>query len=339
MYLELADKYLNGLKVLDNNLESIERQRDNIIKGVNKVSDDIYSLSKPIDDQAYVMLANSKTKQNLKSTAIIGGVSLAVKAFSSIFNFVGETYANIKVDYLLGELIKKKQEVAKAKIGFAQDALDWSNKNIDKSLTILNKDISRFVDNYNEDKVLYFIGRKAAFERSYKCLHIHYLATFLIKIYSDWLNKADNYAISGKPTKKEVLNDLIKRENGIFGTNFSADNFRNELLKVPLKANVLLFLENEDLFEMIPLEFTEFLRVKKKLDKNSVANSAIVKNTTFIKKRKINQKKNFTIFISYSLILISITLLYYWNTWGWWNLLMVPLIIVLIIVAIIIRID
>lgn len=339
MYLELVDKYLNGLQVLDNNIESIERQRNNIINGVNKVSDDIYSLSNPIDDQAYLMLAKSKTKQNFKSTAIVYGASLAVKAFSGIFNFVGETYANIKVDYLLGQLIKKKQEVAKAKIGFAQEVLDWSNNNIDKSLTLLNIDISRFVENYNEDKLVYFDGRKAAFERSYKCLHIQYLATFLIKVYSIWLKKGDNYAISGKPTKQEVLNDLIKRENGIFETNFSADNFKNELLKVPLKANVLLFLENEDLFEMIPLSFTELLKVKKKLKKESVANCAIITNKIFVEEHKLYKKKKFAKFISYVLILISIVLLYYWNTWGWWNLLILPLVIVIIIAAIEIKND
>lgn len=339
MYLEVVDKYLNGLQVLDNNIESIERQRENIIKGVNKVADDIYSLSNPIDDQAFLMLEKSKTKQDLKSTAIIGGVSLAVKAVSGIFNFVGETYANIKVDYLLGQLIKKKQDVAKAKIGFAQEVLDWSNNHIDKSLTLLNIDISRFVENHNEDKLVYFDGRKAAFEMSYKCLHIQYLATFLIKVYSIWLQKGDSYAISGKPTKKEVLNDLIKRENGIFGTNFSSDNFKNELLKIPLKANVLLFLENEVLFEMIPLSFPELLKTKKKLKKESVANCAIISNKIFVEKHKLYKKKKFAKFISYVLILIIFVLLYYWNTWGWWNLLILPLVIFLIIAAIEIKND
>lgn len=339
MYLELVDKYLNGLQVLDNNIVSIERQRDNIISGVNKVGDDIFSLSNPIDDQVLTMLAKSKTKQDFKSTGIVYGASLGVKAISGIFKFVGETYANIKVDILLKQLIKKKQEVAQAKISFAHEALNWSNSNIDKYLTILNKDISRSVENYDDDKNIYFNARQSAFEICFKCLHINYMAEYLIKVYSVWLKKGDNYAISGKPTKKEVLDDLIRRENGVFGINFSANNFKDELLKTPLKANVLLFLENEVLFEMIPLSFSELLKSKKKLKKESVANCAIISNKIFIEKYKLYKKKKVAKFMSFGLILISIILLYYWNTWGWWNMLIFPLVMCLILWSIIIRID
>ena len=93
----------------------------------------------------------------------------------------------------------------------------------------------------------------------------------------------------------------------------------------------MLLIENTEFFPFIPLTSKEFIKESKKIDKSSLAYLSISANTSYQNLLKIKaenlkkRNKNIVLFILFSICLFLIFT--YWGIFGWWNLLILPLVI------------
>ena len=336
MNLDELNKHYNTLTSFDSEVKSIQRQIDKIKGSVENVENDLYDFSSTLFKSSGKIFDKAKDEYEIAGSAIVGTAGLATAAIGGIFGAVGGVYADLKGEYLIKKLNSKKKEVALAKISFAHTALKWGEANIDKYLAILKNDLSVNIKNSEDNEKLYYDSRQLAFEICYKCLYIIKLSKNLIVTYNSWIEKKYFNSVS-RISKKEILQNLLYGKNGVFASKLSKEKFIDEISKQPMNATFLLLLENTIFFPFIPLTSKEFISENKKLDKLSLAyltinNNSAYQNLVRIEKENIRKRnKKIILFLLFAVCVFSIVL--YWGILGWWNLLIVPIVILSFIFA------
>jgi len=330
MNIEELNKHYNTLKSFDNDVKSIQRQINKIKGRVDNVEDDLYDFSNTLFKSSGNLFEKSKNEYDIVGSAIVGATGLATAAIGGTFGVIGNLYADIKGDFLIKKLNKKKQEVALEKISYAHTALKWGEANINKYLSILKNDLSVNINNIEDNEKLYYNSRQLAFEICYKCLYIIRLSENLIVTYNNWIDKKYFNSVS-RISQNEILNELLYHKNGIFNCKLTKEKFISEINKPHINATILLLIENKEFFPFIPLTSKEFIKEGKNLDKSSLAYLSISKNTGYQNLLKIeveNLKKRKKNIILFFLFIICLFLIFtYWGIFGWWNLLIVPAVI------------
>lgn len=330
MALEELNKHYNTLTSFDSDVKSIERQINKIKGRVDDVEENFYDFSGTLFNSSGKFFEKSKNEYEIAGSAIVGAAGLATATIGATFGAVGNLYADIKGNILIKKLNSKKEEVALAKIRYAQVALKWGEANIDKYLTILKNDLSVNIKNSDDNDNLYYNGRQKSFEMCFKCLFIIKLSQNLIVTYNSWIEKKYFNSVS-RISEKEILQDLLYRKNGVFASKLSKEKFVDGINKQSLNAKFLLLLENEIFFPFIPLTSKEFISENKKLDKLSLAyltinNNSAYQNLVLIEKENRRKRnKKIILFLLFTICIFLIVL--YWGILGWWNLLVVPVVI------------
>lgn len=331
---EEINKNYNSVMLLDRDVASIENQIQKIKGNIWEIADDISSASKPVAKYSAKQFKVAKNKDDLKIAAMAGAASLAIDGIGKTFGLVGSIFADIKGEYKLQKLRLKKKEVAIAKIGFAEKTLAWGKANEDKLARILKNDLSVVVKSYEVDSEIYFETRQQSLDNYLKCRTIIKMSEFLIKTYQIWIQKGNN-RVSGKPNKQTLLKEFFKGSSSIFPAKMTNTFFIAELQKPTLRADILLLLQNEMFFNFIPLSADELIKETKRLPQGNIAKIAILANSKYQKAVELKRKKTLRKVYGYFFIIASISILLFWNTWGWWNLLMVPFSIILLFISII----
>lgn len=336
MDLEELNKHYNMLTSFDNDVKSIERQINRTKGRIDNVEENFYDFSGTLFNSSGKLFEKAKNEYEIAGSAIVGAAGITTSAIGATFGAVGSLYTDIKGNLLIKKLNSKKKEVALAKISFAHTALKWGEANIDKYLAILKNDLSVNIKNSEDNEKLYYDNRQLAFEICYKCLYIIKLSKNLIVTYNSWIEKKYFNSVS-RISEKEILQDLLYGKNGVFTSKLSKEKFIDEISKQPMNATFLLLLENTIFFPFIPLTSKEFISENKKLDKLSLAyltinNNSAYQNLVRIEKENIRKRnKKIILFLLFSLCTFLIVL--YWGVLGWWNLLIVPIVILSFIFA------
>ena len=336
MNIEELNKHYNTLTSFDQDVKSIQRQIDRIKGRVENVENDLYDFSCTLFKSSGKIFEKAKDEYEIGGSAIVGAAGLVTAAIGGTFGAVGNLYADIKGNILIKKLNAKKEEVALAKISYAHAALKWGEANIDKYIAILKNDLSVNVKNSEDNETLYYSNRQSAFEICYKCLFVIKLSQNLIVTYNSWIAKKHFNSVS-RISKNEILQDLLYGKNGVFKSKLSKEKFIDEINKQPMNAKFLLLLENKIFFPFIPLTSKEFISENKKLDKLSLAyltinNNSAYQNLVRIEKENIRKRnKKIILFLLFSVCIFLIVL--YWGVLGWWNLLIVPIVILSFIFA------
>lgn len=330
MNIEQLNIHYNKLTSFDNDVKSIQSQVNRIKGRVDNVADDFYDFSGTLFKSSGKIFEKSKNEYEIAGSAIVGAAGLATAVIGGTFGVVGNLYADVKGNFLIKKLNSKKEEVALAKISYAHTALKWGEENIDKYLAILKNDLSVNIKNTEDNEKLYYNSRQLAFEMCYKCLFIIKLSQNLIVTYNSWIAKKYLNSVR-RINEEEILQDLLYGKNGVFKLKLSKEKFIDEINKQPMNAKFLLLLENKIFFPFIPLTSKEFISENKKLDKLSLAYLSINNNTAYqnmvrIEKENIRKRnKKIILFLLFAVCIFLIVL--YWGILGWWNLLVVPVVI------------
>lgn len=339
MNIEELNIHYNTLISFDHDVKSIQRQVDKIKGGVENVENDLYDFSSTLFKSSGKIFEKAKDNHEIAGSVIVGAAGIVTAAIGGTFGAVGNLYADIKGNFLIKKLNSKKEEVALAKISFAHTALKFGEANIDKYLAILKNDLSVNIKNSEDNQELYYDTRQSTFELCYKCLYIIKLSKNLIVTYNNWIEKKNFNSVS-RISEKEILQDLLYGKNGVFVSKLSKEKFIDEISKQPMNATFLLLLENTIFFPFIPLTSKEFISENKKLDKLSLAyltinNNSAYQNLVRIEKENIRKRnKKIILFLLFSVCIFLIVL--YWGVLGWWNLLIVPIVILSFIFALVI---
>lgn len=330
MNIEELNIHYNKLTSFDNDVKSIQSQVNRIKGRVDNVTDDFYDFSDTLFKSSGKIFEKSKNEYEIAGSAIVGAAGLATAVIGGTFGVVGNLYADVKGNFLIKKLNSKKEEVALAKISYAHTALKWGEANIDKYLAILKNDLSVNIKNTEDNEKLYYNSRQLAFEMCYKCLFIIKLSQNLIVTYNSWIAKKYLNSVR-RINEEEILQDLLYGKNGVFKLKLSKEKFIDEINKQPMNAKFLLLLENKIFFPFIPLTSKEFISENKKLDNLSLAYLSINNNTAYqnmvrIEKENIRKRnKKIILFLLFAVCIFLIVL--YWGILGWWNLLVVPVVI------------
>lgn len=330
MNIEQLNIHYNKLTSFDNDVKSIQSQVNRIKGRVDNVADDFYDFSGTLFKSSGKIFEKSKNEYEIAGSAIVGAAGLATAVIGGTFGVVGNLYADVKGNFLIKKLNSKKEEVALAKISYAHTALKWGEANIDKYLAILKNDLSVNIKNTEDNEKLYYNSRQLAFEMCYKCLFIIKLSQNLIVTYNSWIAKKYLNSVR-RINEEEILQDLLYGKNGVFKLKLSKEKFIDEINKQPMNAKFLLLLENKIFFPFIPLTSKEFISENKKLDKLSLAYLSINNNTAYqnmVRTEKENirkRNKKIILFLLFAMCIFLIVL--YWGILGWWNLLVVPVVI------------
>jgi hypothetical protein len=330
MNIEQLNIHYNKLTSFDNDVKSIQSQVNRIKGRVDNVADDFYDFSGTLFKSSGKIFEKSKNEYEIAGSVIVGAAGLATAVIGGTFGAVGNLYADVKGNFLIKKLNSKKEEVALAKICYAHTALKWGEENIDKYLAILKNDLSVNIKNTEDNEKLYYNSRQLAFEMCYKCLFIIKLSQNLIVTYNSWIAKKYFNSVR-RINEEEILQDLLYGKNGVFKLKLSKEKFIDEINKQPMNAKFLLLLENKIFFPFIPLTSKEFISENKKLDKLSLAYLSINNNTAYqnmvrIEKENIRKRnKKIILFLLFAVCIFLIVL--YWGLLGWWNLLVVPVVI------------
>lgn len=339
MNLDELNKHYNTLIAFDSDVKSIERQINRIKGGVDNVEENFYDFSDTLFNGSGKLFEKAKNKYEIAGSAIVGAAGIVTSALGATFSAVGNLYADIKGNILIKKLNAKKEEVALAKISYAQSAQKWGEANIDKYIAILKNDLSVKIKNSEDNDNLYYNGRQKAFEICYKCLFIIKLSQNLIETYNSWIAKKHFNSVS-RIREEEIIQDLLYGKNGLFISKLSKEKFIDEINKQPMSAKFLLLLENKIFFSFIPLTSKEFISENKKLDKLSLAyltinNNSAYQNLVRIEKENIRKRnKKIILFLLFSICVFLIV--FYWGLLGWWNLLTVPVVMLSFIIALLI---
>jgi hypothetical protein len=342
MDLEELNKHYSTLISFDNDVKSIERQINKIKGRVDNVEENFYAFSDNLFNSSGKIFEKAKDEYEIAGSAIVGAAGIATSAVGATFGAVGNLYADIKGNILIKKLNVKKEAVALAKISVARIALKWGEANINKHLAILKNDLSVNVKNSEDNETLYYNSRQLAFEICYKCLFIIKLSENLIVTYNSWIEK--KYFISvGRISEKEILQDLLYGKNGVFGSKLSKEKFITEINKQHINAAFLFLIENTQFFPFIPLTSKEFISESKKLDQSSIAylkinNNSAYQNLVRIEKENI-RKRNKKIILFLLLAFCTFLIIMYWAILGWWNLLVVPTVLLSFLFALIVIED
>ncbi len=330
--------YLSNISNFTSEISQLDNHRQNIQESWNKIGNSISNSSHPIDEMAINLLAASKNKNDLKVSAVIGGASLIVKGVGKLVKGFGYAYSEYKVYQKEKKIKQKKIEIATLKINQASKTLIWAEKNFERVFKVFEKDLSVVVTDYEHDKLLYYPGRKNSFELYFKSLFLLKASKYVIDAYTHWLEHGGEEYYRLPPESSKILSELITMEGGIIG-KFSKEEFTKLLLTPVVKSNVMLVLENVYLINHLPLSLYELVKIEKKMPKQSPLRMALKNNEEYKNETKKIFKNRIFFVISCLLNLVNILLLYFWNTFGWWNLLIVPLNILLFVVAYLIRLD
>lgn len=342
MDLEELNKHYNTLTSFDNDVKSIERLVNKIKGKVDHVEENFHDFSGTLFNSSGKLFEKAKDKYEIAGSAIVGAAGIASSVIGATFGAVGNLYSDIKGNILIKKLNAKKEEVALAKISYAYAALKWGEANIDKYRSILKNDLSVNVKNSQDNEALYYSSRQLAFEICYKCLFIIELSENLIVTYNSWIEKKFFNSVS-RISEKEILQDLLYGENGVFGSNLSKEKFITEINKQHINAAFLLLLENTQFFPFIPLTSKEFIRECKKLDQLSIAYLTINNNSAYQnlvrieKENKRKRNKKIILLLLFSACIFLIVL--YWGILGWWNLFVLPTVILSFLFALIVIED
>jgi hypothetical protein len=326
------DKNYNSVMLLDRDIVSIENQIQKIKDSIWEIADEISSASKPIAKYSAKQFKVAKNKDDLKLATMTAVVSIAVDGVGKTFGFVGSILSDIKGEYKLQKLRSKKKEIALSKIGFAEKTLTWGKANESKLATILYNDLSIVVNNYKVDSELYFETRQNSLDNYMKCLTIIRMSEFLIETYKAWINNVDN--LVEKPSKQVLIQFLFSEKSNVFHSKLTREYFIGELQKQSLRADVLLLLQNEMFFNMLPLSSDEIYILSKKLEKTSIPMLALSGNQAYLDKCSKEKGRKKSKFISLFIIIATIVLLYFSLNWGWWNIIVIPFELILLLIAV-----
>lgn len=336
MDLKELNKHYDLLVSFDSDVKSIERQINKIKGRVDNMEENFHDFGGTLFDSSGKLFEKAKNEYEIAGSAIVGVAGIATSAIGATFGAIGNLYADVKGSLLIKKLNAKKEEVALAKISYAHSALKWGEANIGKYLAILKNDLSVNVKNSDDNEALYYNSRQLAFEICYKCLFIIKLSQNLIVTYNNWIAKKYFNSVR-RISENEILEDLLYGKNGVFISKLSKEKFINEINKQPLNAKFLLLLENEIFFPFIPLTSKEFISENKKIDKLSLAyltinNNSAYQNLVRIEKENIRKRnRKYILFLLFAVCIFLIVL--YWGILGWWNLLVVPIVILSFLIA------
>lgn len=340
MNIEELNIHYNTLISFDRDAKSIESQINKIKGRVDNVEENFYDFSDSLFNSSGKIFEKAKNEYEIAGSAVVGAAGIVTSAIGATFGAVGNLYADVKGNLLIKKLNAKKEEVALAKISYAQSSLKWGEANINKYLVILNNDLSVKVRNSDDNETLYYDSRQLAFEICYKCLFIIKLSQNLIATYNKWLEKKHFYSVT-RISENEILRDLLYGKNGVFKSKLSKEKFITEINKQPMNAKFLLLLENEIFFPFIPLTPKEFIKENKKMDKLSLAyltinNNSAYQNLVKIEKENIRKRnRKIILFLLFAVCIFLIVL--YWGILGWWNLLVLPVVMISFLFALIIE--
>ncbi|MDG2433909.1 hypothetical protein, partial [Flavobacterium sp.] len=319
MNLDELNKHYNTLSSFDNDVRSIERQLNKIKGRVDDVQENFYDFSKTLYTSSGKLLDKAENEYDIAGSAIIAATGGMTSFIGATFGTVGNFYADAKGKLLIKKLNSKKEEVAVAKIQYAEAALKWGEANIDKYITILKNDLSVNIKNCEDNEALYYRGRQLSFEICFKCIFIIKLSQNLIETYNSWIAKKYFKSVNSI-SEIEIIQNLLFGQNGLFEHKISKEKFIYEINKQPISAKYLLLLENNFFLSIIPLKSKEFISQTKKMDKSSVAYLTINDNEAFqnivrIQKENIN-KRNKKIILFLSFVICIFFIISYWGLLG-----------------------
>lgn len=331
------DKNYNSVMLLDRDIDSIKNQIQKIKDNIWEIADNISSASKPVAKYSAKQFKDAKNKDDFKIAAMTGAAAVVIDGVGKTFGLMGSVFAEIKGEFKLQKLRSKKKEVALAKIKFAEMTLAWGTVNEDKLGRILKNELSLVVNSYELDSELYYETRQKSLDNYLKCLTIIKMSEFLIKTYKIWINRSDNQV--EKPSKQWLLKNYFIENSQIFPSKMTKEYFIKELQMPTLRADIILLLQNEMFFNLLPITADELIKVAKYLPDGNIAKIAITNNSKYQNAIKLKRKKRKKTVYGWIFLIASVSILLFFNSWGWWNLLMVPFSLILFITAIFLYLD
>jgi hypothetical protein len=332
--IKALDGQLAMISSYDNEIDALEGYRNALNDQADRVGDSIGESAEPFESFSLNALARGKKKEDMYAGIAAGGIGLGIRSIGHIARGVGYLYTECKIAKRKRQIRERKKVIANMKLAEAQKTLAWAMPWFEKNIVALNRELDSCGTDQKRIAIMHDT-RKYSFEICYKCLYIIKLSEYVIATYQYWL-KGENYFRS-RPTAGGIMKQLLYGNNGIL-PGVTGDSFVKEISSQEIPARYILILENEAAIIYAPIGVSALVELSRRL-KNGALKEVLDGNPVFLAQLKKMQKNKIRRFITYLAHIGNIYLIWLWDYFGWWNLLVVPLNIALFLYIYLIRDD